>query len=134
MKSGTTPRTTQTAAGWDLVADASRQQAAAANECAAAMFRGVEGMRKVQEQAAHAAARQHTAVAARLQGPCGPGEVLAAQGEWLRSGGQCAMQYWQGLGAAALEMQSRMIAAWGQGLESAALLEAASAFDRATGR
>src|SRR5690606_23612004 len=63
MKSGTTPRTTQTAAGWDLVADASRQQAAAANECAAAMFRGVEGMRKVQEQAAHAAARQHTAVA-----------------------------------------------------------------------
>lgn len=100
---------------WDILTNAGQQQAAAGTECAAEMFRGFEQMRKVQEHAAHAAAARHTLIADKLRSPCGPSDVFAFQVELLQFDVQSATQYWQQLGAAAAEMQTKMMSCVGQG-------------------
>ena len=119
---------------WNTLGGAGQQQVAAATECATEMFRGFEAMRKVQEQAAHAAAQRHAKVTERLQRRCGPEEILALQTELLQFDVEGATRYWQQLGAAAMEMQTRVLACLNHLVESEALLQAASAIDTATGR
>jgi len=119
---------------WNMLAEAGRQQVAVATGCATEMFRGFEAMRKVQEDAAHAAAQRHAAMAEKLKSPCGPQDLMALQAELMQFDVSSATRYWQELGAAAVEMQTRMMGCCGQLVDNQALLEAASAFDTATGR
>ena len=122
------------AAPVNALAEAGRTQAAAASECMAAMFRGFEEMRKVQESAAHAAAERHAVIAGKLRTAADPASVLALQAELMRFGVERFAQYWQALAAVGMEMQTRMLAPFGRLADSGALLEAASAFDKATDR
>lgn len=103
-----------TDASWNFMADMGRQQMAVATEAACAMFRGFESMRKVQEQAAHAAAQRHAAAAQKLQRPCAPMELVAIQSELLSFDAEGATRYWQQLGAAVLEMQTEMLGCCGK--------------------
>lgn len=134
MKAKTSAVVDATQAPWNLLSSAGQQQAVAATECATAMFRGFEEMRKVQEQAAHASAERHAIVANKLKAGCGPGDLLAMQVELLQFDIDGVTRYWRQLGAAALEMQTRMMGSYTQLVDNDTLLEAAAAIDRATGR
>ncbi len=130
----TTPASLASVAPWYGTPGLGSQQAAAATQCATAMFRGFEAMRKVQEDAAHAAAQRHADVTDRIKAGAAPAELVALQGELVRFDLEAATRYWQALGEAALEMQTQMLGCCSQLMDSDVLLEAASAFDRATGR
>lgn len=133
------PRTSSPASvsaplAWGLPGANGQGQIAAATECATEMFRGFEAMRKVQEQAAHAAAQRYANVTQRLKGRCGPEDILAVQTELLQFDVEGSTRYWQELSAAAMEMQTRMLGCLNHLATSEALLEAAATFDAATGR
>lgn len=119
---------------WTTFAGAGQQAAATAADCAAEMFSGFEAMRKVQEQAAHAAAERHAAAADRLKGGCAPADLLAVQSDLVTFDLQGATRYWQQLGCAALEMQTRVLGCCGHWLDSDVMLETAAAIDKVTGR
>jgi hypothetical protein len=136
MKSKTSPASASANASqpWNILGAAGQQQVAVATECATELFRGFEAMRKVQEQAAQAAARRHATVSEKLQGGCTPADLLALQSELFQFDVEGATKYWQQLGAAAMEMQTRMLGCVNHLVDSDAFLEAASAIDTATGR
>ena len=102
---------------------AARQQAA----CATAMFRGFEAMRKVQEHAAHAAAQRHAAAGERLKRECAPAQVAAIQSDLLRFDLEASVRYWQQLAAAAMEMQTEMLASLYELVDADTVLETVSA-------
>jgi hypothetical protein len=124
------------AAPWNAAAfaGAGSHQVACTTDCWAAMFRGFEEMRTVQERAAQAAAERHTAAASQLAHASGPGDLLAVQADLLRFDVEGAIRYWQQLWASGFEMQNRVWGSLGRMVDSAPLLEAASALDAATGR
>lgn len=134
MNPKTSPTDASTALAWNALGGTGQQQALAATKCATEMFRGFEAMRKVQEQAAHAAAQRHAAVTEKLKNRFGPSDLLAVQAELMQFDFDAATRYWQQLGAAAMEMQTRMLGCVNHLVGSDALLEAASAIDTATGR
>jgi hypothetical protein len=134
MKPKTRPDPTATTAPWNLLGSAGQQQAAAVTACGTALFEGFEEMRKVQARTAQDCAERQAAIAEKLKRPGGAGEVLALQAELVGWGIEGAARYWQEIGAAALEMQTRMLGSMGQLVDSEAVLEAAAAFDRMTGR
>lgn len=115
-------------------ADTGRQQAAVATECAVAMFRGFEAIRKVQEDAARQAATRHERAAQRLLTPCQPTEVFEIQADLLQFDLEAGTRYWQQLSAAALEMQTQMLACCTQLVDSASVLEAVSSLDAVSDR
>jgi hypothetical protein len=114
---------------WAPAVDLSRQQLAVAAEGACALFRGFEAMRKIQGQAAHQALQHHSKVAARLQEPCEPADLLAMQVDLMRFDTQAAMQYWQQLAAAAVEMQTQLFGCSAHLLNSDDALETAALLD-----
>jgi hypothetical protein len=127
MKKSAIPDATAALPIWAAVGDAGKDQLAAANDCAAAMFSGFEAMRKVQEHIAHDAARRHHAAAQKMKNGCTPQELATIQGELMRSDAEMAAQYWQQLAATAMEMQTRMMGAWNGAVDAGTLLESLSA-------
>jgi hypothetical protein len=113
--------------GLNAAADLGRQQMAVMAEGAAAMFRGFEAIRKIQEEAAHKAFARHSAAADKLRGNCPPADLVALQSDLVRFDVEGAMQYWQQVTAAALEMQTEVLGCATHLLDSEALLESASA-------
>lgn len=120
--------TASLAAPWDFPAGFA-QQMAAALDGACAMFSGFENMRKIQLDAAHQALQQHRSAAARLRGPCDAAQLAQIQATLFNSDLEGSLQYWQQLGSAAMEMQSRMLACVNHLVESDTLLEAAAAVE-----
>jgi hypothetical protein len=112
---------------WDWMGDWNRQQVAVASEGASTLFRGFEAMRRVQEQAAHAAAERHAAVAEKLRQPAAPADVALAQVELLRDDIACAARYWQDLAAAMLEMNSQLLNCAAQLVDTEDVMAATSA-------
>jgi hypothetical protein len=117
------------AAPWNFIADFGRQQMSVATDASAAMFRGFEAIRKIQQQAAHGAAQRHEAVAQRLHGSCAPADLMAIQSELLSGDLKGATQYWQDLAATAMEMQTEIMGCTSHLVDSEAALEAVSAMD-----
>ena len=105
-----TPSAKPAAAGspWEWMGDWNRQQLAVSSEGACALFRGFESMRRIQEQAAHAAAERHAAVAGKLRERASPADVALVQVELLREDLACAARYWQDLAGAMLEMNTEL--------------------------
>lgn len=81
----------------------SRASGPAAQACCA-VFRGVETIRRVQQQAAHEAFTHHQDLAKKLEAPCSPTELVAVQAELLRVDVEGAAHDWQQLASAMLEM------------------------------
>jgi hypothetical protein len=115
--------------GLSTAADLGRQQMVVATESAAAMFRGFEAIRKIQEQAAHTASTRHSAALEKLK-DASPADMVALQAELMRFDFESAAQYWQQLSAAALEMESQMMGCANHLVDSSGFLEATSSLLR----
>lgn len=115
------------------IADAELQQLCAATQCATAVFRSFEEVRKVHECAVHGAVQDRAAVAAKFGGVRGPGDLLAIQAELLQRDVDGAVRYGKALCEATLEMQTHILRCCSPFMQNDVWLEAASAFDRATG-
>ena len=113
----------------DFLTDLSRQQMAVAADASCAMLRGVEAMRRIQQEAAQAASARHEAVAGRLRGACTPADMLALQSTLLQADWQSASRYWQDIAGAALETQVEMMCCAGRLFDSETAIEAASAVE-----
>jgi hypothetical protein len=98
--------TSSTALDWTT--DWARQQFAVANEGAGVVFRSLQAMRSLQEQAAREATERHVALAEKLRTAATPAEVLELQGELLRASLESATRYWQQVAAATLEMNTEL--------------------------
>ena len=114
---------------WSAVLDLPRQQSAVVGHAASAMFNGFETMRGIQERAAQLALKHHAEAAERLQGRCGPLDLLSIQMDLARYDFEAAAGYWQQLAAAAWQMQARMAACSCELIDSDRLLEACAAFE-----
>lgn len=123
-----TPAAAQ-AVPWAFIADLGRQQLVAGMQGACALFSGFEAIRQVQQQAAHASARQYAAALQKLQGPCTPQQMLDIQADLVRFDMQAATSYWQALSGAAMEMQAQIANCAMQCADASQLLEMASALD-----
>ena len=93
----------------DLMADFGREQLAAAMEASGALFRGVEAMRAIQQQAAQAASARHRSAAREVRVTSGAAALFAIPVGLLQGDLAAAMRYWQELAAAALEIQTEII-------------------------
>lgn len=113
----------------DFFTDFGRQQMAVAAEASSALLRGFEAMRRIQQEAAHAARARHEALAGKLQGACTASELMAMQATLLQADWQSANRYWQDLAGAALEMQMEMMGCASHLLDSETALEAVSAME-----
>lgn len=113
----------------DFFTDLGRQQMAVTTDASCALLRGFEAMRRIQQEAAHAAHARHEAVAGKLHGACTASDLMAMQATLLQADWQSANRYWQDLAGAALEMQVEMMGCASHLLDSEAALEAASAME-----
>jgi hypothetical protein len=116
--------------GFGPFADLPRQQAALAAEAACAVFRGFESMRRVQEEAAHQALLRHGAAADKLKLPLKPMELLALETNLTRFDIDAAARYWQGLAAAAMEMQTELATCCAHMVNADKVLESAHILER----
>ena len=112
---------------WDWAGDLNRQQMAAASEGAGALFRGFEAMRRIQEQAAHAAAERHATAAGKLGQSATPVDLAVLQAEVLREDLASVARYWQDLADATLEMNAEIFNCATQMVDSDDLMAATSA-------
>ena len=107
------PATGRGSTGSDLLADFGREQLAVAMEASCAMFRGVEAMRTIQQQASQQTAARHETAARRLREARDPAELITIPAALLQQDLQGATRYWQELAAAAFETQTEMMgSAW----------------------
>ncbi len=118
---------TRTPHEWSTAAELGRQQLAVATESGAAMFRGFETIRKIQEEAAHEASTRHAAAAEKLRDSRDPALIVQVQSELLHFDFASACQYWQQLAAATMEMQAEMIGCACHLIDSEAILESTAA-------
>lgn len=95
---------------WLWAADFSRQQSAVAAEGAAAVVRGLEAMRRIQEETARQVMQRPLVAMEKLRTASQPVELFAVQAELLRTDMETATRYWQQLTAAAMEMNSEVLA------------------------
>jgi len=112
---------------WDWAGPLNRQQMAAASEGASALFRGFEAMRRIQEQAAQAAAERHAVAAGRLRESATPTDLAVLQAEVLREDLASVARYWQDLADATLEMNAEIFNCATQMVDSEDLVAATPA-------
>ncbi len=111
----------------DWMSDWSRQQMAVASESACTVYRGFEALRRIQEQAARAAAERHAAAAQKLRKPESGVDLAFVQGELLREDVTAATKYWQDLASAMIEMNTELLTNAGKLVDTEDLLAATSA-------
>ena len=102
----------------NIFAEFGRHQLALAVEGTSALYRGSEALRKIQQDAAHAASAFHEKTAQKLLTPCQPSELMAIQSELMRFSLQGAGKYWQQIVAQAMQTQVEMMRSVRQVLES----------------
>ena len=115
--------------GFDFLADFGRDQLAMVMDASAAMYRGFEAMRGIQQQAAQEASARHETAAGKLRVACGPADLMAIPLGLLQEDLQSATRYWQELAAAALETQTELMCCAGHLINTDAALETASAVE-----
>lgn len=97
------------ASPWNHLADLQRQQFALATECASALFRGVESMRKIQQEAAHQASAHHAAATQQLRSPAQTADLLALLSSPMRMDMEEVQKYWNQLAATSLQAQTEIM-------------------------
>ena len=112
-----------------ILADLGRPQMCVAAEASGAMLRGLETMRRIQQEAAHDASVRHDAVAGKLHNARAPMDLMAMQAELLQADWQSANRYWQDLAGTAIEMQVEMMGCASHLVDSETALESASAVE-----
>jgi hypothetical protein len=112
---------------WEWAADLNRQQLAAASESACALFRGFEVIRRIQEQAAHAAAERHAAPAGQMLSRTTPADLAMLQAVVVGEDLASAARYWQELANATLEMNAEILNSALQMVNTEDVLSATSA-------
>jgi hypothetical protein len=130
----TAPATAQDALGdplalWTTLLDLPRQQSAMATHAACAMFSGFEALRRIQEQAAHAALQHYQHAAQRLDRQCAPVDVLSVQMDLARFDAEAAAAYWQQVVSSALQTQAQVAACAGELVDSEKVLAACAMLD-----
>jgi hypothetical protein len=115
--------------GFDFVADFGREQLAMMMDASAAMFRGFEAMRGIQQQAAQQASARHETAADRMRATGAPNDLMTIPFGLLQEDLQSATRYWQELAAAALETQTEIMGCAGHLMNTDAALETASAVE-----
>lgn len=110
-------------------ADLGRQQMCVAAEASSAMLRGLETMRRIQQEAARDASTRHEAMAGKLHDARAPADLLAMQADLLQADWQSANRYWQDLAGTAIEMQVEMMGCASHLLDSETALESCSAVE-----
>ena len=115
--------------GFDFLADFGREQLAMMMDAYAAMFRGFEAMRGIQQQAAQQASARHETAANQMRGTFAPNDLMTIPFGLLQEDLQSATRYWQELAAAALETQTEIMGCAGHLMNTDAALETASAIE-----
>jgi hypothetical protein len=115
--------------GFDFLADFGREQLAVMMDASAAMFRGFETMRTIQQQAAQQASARHETAANQMRGNCAPNDLMTVPFGLLQEDLQGATRYWQELAAAALETQTEIMGRASHLMNADAVLESASAIE-----
>lgn len=118
---------TEARAPTDWMGEWSRQQMAVASEGASTVYRGFETLRRIQEQAARAAAERHAAAAQKLRKPESGLDLAFVQGELLREDVTAAAKYWQDLASAVIEMNSELMSSASKLVDTEDLMAATSA-------
>jgi hypothetical protein len=108
-------------------ADFGRQQAVVANEAACALFRGLEAIFKIQQQAAHAALERHAAAVHDLASGSDLGRVMATQAKLFNSDLAASMRYWEDLATASMEMHTELAGCAAHLVDSETVLEGSAA-------
>lgn len=93
----------------NIFSELGRHQLALAVESTMALCRGSEGLRKIQQEAAHEASVFHEETAQKLFGPCQVAELMETQVEIVRFTLQSAGKYWQQVTAHAMQTQIEMM-------------------------
>lgn len=86
-----------------------RRQMALMSQSAAAIYRGSQAMRQLQQDAAQRALANQQQVTQRLLEPLDPAALMQLQTDLLRFHFQEGMQYWQQLAATAVKVQQDMV-------------------------
>lgn len=94
---------------WNQLAVWQRQQLTLATECASVMFRGVESMRRVQQEAAHQMSAQHAAITEQLRSAEQLADLLPLLSTPMRIDMESVEQYWKQLAGATLQAQVEMM-------------------------
>ncbi|HMA07401.1 MAG TPA: phasin family protein [Ramlibacter sp.] len=115
--------------GFDFLADFGREQLAVMMDASAAMFRGFETMRTIQQQAAQQASARHETAANKMRGNCDAIDLMTIPFGLLQENLQSATRYWQELAAAALETQTEMMGCASHLINTDAAIETASAVE-----
>ena len=102
-------KTTHSASPWNHLAEFQRQQIALATECASALFRGIESIRKTQQEAAHQASAHHASTTQKLRSTEQAEDWLALMSAPLCIDMEGAEKYWKQLAAASVQVQTEMM-------------------------
>jgi hypothetical protein len=86
-----------------------RRQLALMSQSAAAVYRGSQAVRQVQQEAAQRALAHQQEITQRLLEPLNPADLLQLQTDLLRFQFQEGVQYWQQLAATAMKTQQDMV-------------------------
>ena len=100
--------TTTAPVSWNWAADLT-QPFAVATAGSAAVVRGLEAMRRIQEQAAQQALERHAQAAQKMDASAPPAALLAVQAELLRTDFSDATRCWQQLMGEAMEMNNELL-------------------------
>ena len=122
LHAGTTPL--------DLLGDFGREQLALVMECSAAMWRGFEAMRAIQQRAAQEVSVRHRAAAHHLRRAAQPADLVAMPATLWQGDLEAAARMWQALAEAALEVQLEAAqSACSHVVDAETALETAAAID-----
>ncbi len=105
-RTSATPRATDALTLWS---ELPRRQLALMSQAAAAVYRGSQAVRQVQQDAAERALARQQEMTQRLLEPLNPAEFMQLQAELLRFHLREGLQYWQQLAAAAARTQQEMV-------------------------
>lgn len=93
----------------DAWSELPRRQLALLSQSAAAVYRGSQAVRQVQQEAAQRALAHQQEITQRLLEPLNPADLLQLQSDLLRFQIQEGVQYWQQLALAAMKTQQDMV-------------------------
>lgn len=118
------------ATAFDLMADSGREQLAMALEVSAAMFRGLDALRGVQQRAAQAGSIRHRAAARQVRSATDPVQLATMPATLWEGDLASAVHAWQEFAAAMLDVQVEALqSVFSHTVDAESALEAASAIE-----
>ena len=94
---------------WSQLADLQRQQLAWLTECASTMFRGIESIRKTQQEAARLTSSHHSAAAQKMRASEQPDNWLELMSAPMFVDMEGCEKYWSQMASASVQTHSEII-------------------------